>query len=339
MTVFKNACQGIRTEYTPIWLNRQAGRYMPEYHRLKGSTKSLDFFKTPELAAQATLDAQRILGVDAAIVFADLLPVLEPLGLRLDYVAGKGPVFDNPVRSPLAVDQLRQTAVAEELAYIQDTIRFIKSDLPHDVALIGFAGAPFTLAAYAIEGQGSRNFYETKKFMYSHPEKWDQLLKLITNVVADYIQLQLQAGVDAIQIFDSWIGCLSESDFQSYVATHTSRLMTSVRSDTPLIYFGTGNSHLTTAMYNTGPNFLALDWRTPLLQTWKELGCKAIQGNMDPIALCAEVATMEQHAKIVLDEAAGHPGHIFNLGHGILPQTPVDNVKRLVDFVHGYRCR
>lgn len=312
---------------------------MPEYHRLKGSTKSLDFFKTPELAAQATLDAQRILGVDAAIVFADLLPVLEPLGMKLDYVAGKGPVFDNPVRSPQAVDQLRTGALAEELKYIQDTIRFIRADLPQDIAVIGFAGAPFTLAAYAIEGQGSQNFYETKKLMYSQPQKWDQLLQKITDVVVDYIHLQLEAGVDAIQIFDSWVGCLSELDFRRHVAAHTTHLMAKIRSRVPIIYFGTGNAHLTAAIYDTGPDFLALDWRTPLSKTWKDLGCKAIQGNMDPVALCADLDTMKNHAKLVLDEVAGLPGHIFNLGHGILPQTPVDNVKRLVEFVHSYSSR
>lgn len=339
MSVFIDACNGVQTEYTPIWLNRQAGRYMPEYHNLKGSTRSLDFFKTPELAAQATLDAQRILGVDAAIMFADLLPILEPLGLRLDYVPGKGPVFENPIRSLRDIDGLRLDGAASQLRYVQETIRLIRKDLPENIALIGFAGAPFTLAAYAIEGQGSQNFAEAKKLMYSHPQKWHQLLDVIADLVIDYVQLQIDAGVDAIQLFDSWIGCLSEADYQLAVAAPTEKVMSGIRSNAPIIYFGTGNSHLTSAMYDTGPDFLALDWRTALMPTWNELGCKAIQGNLDPVALLADSDSLFRRARSLLDEVDGRPGHIFNLGHGILPQTPVDNVKRLVDFVHEYSQR
>lgn len=334
MSVFLDACRGEPTDFTPIWLNRQAGRYMPEYHALKGDTPSLEFFKSPELAARATLDAQRILGVDAAIMFADLLPVLEPMGLRLDYVAGTGPVFDNPIRDEKAIDALSVVPAVEGTGYIAETIGRILADLPKDVDLIGFAGAPFTLASYAIEGASSRNYVHVKRLMYDNEPAWQRLLDKLVDTVADYVKLQIAAGAQAVQIFDSWVGCLSCADYARYVAPATTRLMKSITGSVPIIYFATGNSHLVDQMYATGPDLMALDWCTPLSQTWERLGTKSVQGNLDPIALCAGPETVKAHAQLVLDEAAGRPGHIFNLGHGIIPQTPPDNVKLLVDYVH-----
>lgn len=332
--VFLRACRGEPTSHTPIWLNRQAGRYMPEYHQVKGDTPSLEFFKNPELAAQATLDAQRILGVDAAIMFADLLPIMEPMGLELDYKPGTGPVFANPVRSAADVDALRVALATEATPYIADTVRNIIDGLPRDIALIGFAGAPFTLASYAIEGRGSRNYIHVKKLMYEAPEIWEQLMTKLVNQVASYLELQIDSGVDAVQLFDTWVGCLSVPDFRRFVLPHLTRLLDTLRGRVPVIYFGTGNGHLLADTMAARPDVIALDWRVPLGATWQALGATAVQGNLDPIVLCADQATVAEQAGAVLAEAGGRPGHIFNLGHGIVPETPVDNVKFLVDFVH-----
>jgi uroporphyrinogen decarboxylase len=332
--IFLKACRGEPVDYTPIWLNRQAGRYMPEYHQVKGNTGSLAFFKDPERAAQATLDAQRILGVDAAIMFADLLPIMEPMGLELDYLPGQGPVFANPVRSEQDVAALKVAPAIEATPYIADTVKNILSGLPEQIALIGFAGAPFTLASYAVEGQGSRNYIIVKKMMYEQPELWHQLLAKLTDQVTSYLQLQIDSGVDAVQIFDTWVGSLSIRDFNSYVRPHLQRLLENIHGQVPVIYFGTGNNHLLDDVAGLAIDVLALDWRTPLAETWKRTGVTAVQGNLDPIVLCADRASVLREAQAVLDSAAGRPGHIFNLGHGIVPQTPVDNVKALVDFVH-----
>lgn len=338
-TTFLKACRGEPTEYTPIWLNRQAGRYMPEYRAVKGNTKSLDFFTNPDLAARVTLDAQRTLGVDAAIVFADLLPMLHPMGLELDYFEGVGPRFANPIREPRDSSSLRCLEVEADCGYIAQTIQYVLEDLPTDVSLIGFAGAPFTLAAYAIEGQGSHHFQNVRKFMYQYPNCWFELLEKITLSVIDYVNLQIRAGVDAIQIFDSWIGCLGTKEYQTYAFPFTQQLFNGINDTIPRIYFGTGNTHLLKTMYETGPDVLALDWRPRLVEVWDELQCRAIQGNMDPIALCADENVVIEHARRILVDVAAKPGHIFNLGHGIIPSTPVENVKRLIDYVQSFRFR
>lgn len=337
--IFLRACRGEATEYTPIWLNRQAGRYMREYHEVKGNTPSLAFFKNPELAARATLDAQRILGVDAAILFADLLPILEPMGLELDYKAGEGPVFANPLRRAADVDALRTAPALEATPYIAETVRHVRAGLPAPIALIGFAGAPFTLASYAIEGKGSRNYVHVKRLMYQAPEVWDRLMRKLVEQVTSYLELQITAGVDAVQLFDTWVGNLSVADFRRYVLPHLTALIDALRGKVPIIYFGTGNSHLLADTCAARPDVLALDWRAPLGATWDALGLRAVQGNLDPIVLCADRATVAAQAGQVLTEAAGRPGHIFNLGHGIIPETPVDNVKFLVDFVHEASAR
>ena len=339
MPIFLDACAGASTPNTPIWLNRQAGRYMPEYHILKGDTPSLEFFKNPELAAKATLDAQRILGVDAAIMFADLLPVLEPMGLNLEYKPGVGPVFENPLRDKQAIEALAVVPAEEGCGYVVETLGRILNDLPKEVALIGFAGAPFTLACYAVEGKSSRNYAHVKRLMYDHEVLWQSLMDKLVDTVADYVQLQIASGVQAIQLFDSWVGCLSLADYERYVAPATRRLMERIQGKLPIIYFGTGNAHLLDAMYATGPDLMALDWRVPLVATWDRLGSRAIQGNLDPIALCGEPSSMINQAQTLIDEVGGRPGHIFNLGHGIIPETPVDNVKRLVDFVREKTAR
>lgn len=336
---YLRACAAQPTSHTPIWLNRQAGRYMPEYHAVKGDLPSLDFFKDPERAAQATLDAQRILGVDAAIMFADLLPMLEPMGLELEYVAGSGPVFHNPIRKRADVAALRVTPAEEGTPYIAQTVQNILSGLPRDIALIGFAGAPFTLASYAVEGKGSRDYAWVKKMMYEAPDLWHELLDKLTRQVESYVKLQIESGAHAVQLFDSWVGCLSLRDFDTYVLPHVERLIASIKGQVPIIYFGTGNAHLLESTVRAKPDVLALDWRVPLADTWSRLGVAAVQGNLDPIVLCADRATVIAQAKALLDEVGGRPGHVFNLGHGIVPQTPVDNVKALVDFVHEYSSK
>ncbi len=307
---------------------------MPEYHALKGATPSLEFFTTPDLAARAALDAQRILGTDAAIMFGDLLPMLVPMGLDLRYAPDIGPVIDNPLRSAADVSRLATPPALEGTGYIADTIKQILDGLPPHTPLIGFAGAPFTLASYAVEGRSSRHYLHVKRLMYEHSTVWDALMAKLVDAIGDYVRLQIDSGVHAVQIFDSWVGCLSRADYDRYVKPHTTRLMASIGGRVPVIYFGTGNSHLVDTMLETGPDFLALDWRTPLGATWDRLDMPAVQGNMDPTALCADRVTVAAHAQRVLDEARGRPGHIFNLGHGILPQTPVDNVKFLIDYVH-----
>lgn len=336
---YMRACRGEPAPYTPIWLNRQAGRYMPEYHRLKGNIPGLEWFTTPDLMAQATLDAQRILGVDAAILFADLLPLLVPLGLRLDYLPGTGPVLDNAIRTAKDVAALRALESTEQLAYTSDAIKIIRAELPPDIPLIGFAGAPFTLASYAIEGQGSSNYLRVKGFMYKEPAAWESLMRLLVQTITRYVQLQIKAGVQAVQIFDSWVGCLSCDDFATYVLPYTKSLFAAIGGEVPIIYFGTNNGHLIDAMYSAGASFMALDWRTPMNATWERLGCSGMQGNLDPAVLLSDWSVVQHRSQALLDDIAGKPGHIFNLGHGILPETPVDNVRRLVDFVHRYSRR
>lgn len=336
-STFLKACRGEKTEHTPIWLNRQAGRYMQEYHDVKGSTKSLDFFKTPHLAAQVTCDAQRILGVDAAILFADLLPILEPMGLVLDYIPGVGPNIENPVRSNTDIDAIQIQDSAESMPYIAEAIQLIRRELPTDIPLIGFGGAPFTLASYAIEGKGSRNYVFVKQLMYGDTSAWNELMAKITTNAIDYLNYQINSGVQAVQIFDSWVGCLSPADYLEYVLPHSKRLIENISGQVPIIHFGTGNPALLPLMAQAGGDVMALDWRAPLVESWDKMGVKAVQGNMDPIILCADKASVERKAKDLLDEVNGRPGHIFNLGHGIIPETPVENVKALVNLVQGYR--
>lgn len=338
-SVFLKACRGEPTDYTPIWLNRQAGRYMKEYHAVKADTPSLDFFKTPHLAAQVTCDAQRILGVDAAILFADLLPILEPMGLVLDYLPGFGPNIENPVRTHAEIDALSVQKSSESMPYIAEAISLIRKGLPADIPLIGFGGAPFTLASYAIEGKGSRNYIEVKRMMAKDPQAFDALMEKMTSAAIDYLNYQIDSGVQAIQIFDSWVGCLSVQDYQDFVFSHSKRLLDGVSGRVPIIHFGTGNPALLPLMAQAGGDVLAIDWRAPLTDSWDLTGVKAIQGNMDPVALFGSIDSVKQTAIRLLDEVGDRPGHIFNLGHGILPETPVENVKALVEVVHEHSAK
>ncbi len=337
---FLKACRGESTDRTPIWLMRQAGRYMEEYQALKRQCASfLEFCKTPALTAQATLDAQRILNVDAAILFADLPVILESMGLDLDYPEGIGPLIGNPIRDRGAIEALREEDPAGSMPFVGETIKLVRAGLPADIPLIGFSGAPFTLASYAIEGRGSRNYIFAKQMMYSEPESWDLLMGKLVQAVTRYLQYQIDEGVQAVQLFDSWVGCLSPDDYKTRVLPYTQAVIHALSGQVPVIHFGTGAAGFMELMHMAGADVLGFDWRTPMGTYWDRLGCKAAQGNMDPIVLCADRETVLRTAQAVLDDVGGRAGHIFNLGHGIVPQTPVDNVKALVDYVHEHTAR
>lgn len=335
-SAFLRACRGEPVDYTPIWLNRQAGRYMKEYHDVKGETPSLDFFKTPALSAKVTCDAQRILGVDAAILFADLLPILEPMGLKLDYLPGLGPNIENPVRRARDIDSLKVLPARDTMDYIGEAITCIRRELPGDIPLIGFGGAPFTLASYAIEGKSSRHYIHVKRMMYGDAGAWHALMEKITAAAQDYLRYQIESGVQAVQIFDSWVGALSVDDYRDHVFPYSRALLSAVSGEVPVIHFGTGNPALLPLMAKAGGDVIALDWRAPLVPSWDLMGVRSVQGNLDPAILFAGRAGVEKAAGKLLAAVDGRPGHIFNLGHGILPETPVDNVKALVDFVHEH---
>lgn len=311
---------------------------MQEYRDVRATTTFLGLCKTPELAAKVTLDAQRILGVDAAILFADLLPILEPMGLQLDYPEGVGPQIGNPVRSGAEIDALQTPDPRESMPFVGEAIKLVREGLPADIPLIGFAGAPFTLAAYAIEGGSSRNYIEAKRIMLGDPGAWAVLMEKLSGQIIEYLRAQIEWGVNAVQIFDSWVGCLSPLDYRTFVLPHVKRVISEVRGKVPVIYFGTGTATLLEDMMTAAPDVIGIDWHTPLQRGW-EIGAKAVQGNMDPVALFAPRDVVLDKAQETLDAAAGRDGHIFNLGHGILPKTPVDNVRALVDYVHEQTAR
>jgi len=332
---FMKACRNESVPYTPIWLMRQAGRYMPEYREVRGKTTFLELCKTPALAAEVTVTAAERLGVDAAIIFADILLILEPMGLQLEFAQGEGPVIHNPVRGGLDVDRLLEVEDVSALEFVFDAIRLTRQELRPNIPLIGFSGAPFTLAAYMTEGGGSKNYIHTKKLMYEDPQAWHAMLSLISRGLVKYLNAQVDAGAQALQLFDSWIGCLSPEDYKEFVLPHTREVIQGIKSGVPVIHFGTGTASLLELISEAGGNVIGLDWRVPLDQGWERVGLnRSIMGNLDPVSLFASPGTIRAHAKRILDQAAGRPGHIFNLGHGILPETPVDNVIALVDIVH-----
>ena len=332
---FLKACRREPVDCTPVWFMRQAGRYMREYQAVRKKHSILEVCKTPELAAQVTLQPIDRFPVDAAIIFADILLPLEPMGIRLEFMEGEGPVIHNPVRDRAAVDQLRAVD-GDELDFVAAAIRQARRALAQRVPLIGFAGAPFTLASYAIEGGGSRHFIHTKQFMYQEPDAWHRLMDKLARVVTGYLRHQIHAGAQAVQLFDSWVGCLSPTDYAEYVLPHVQLIFTGLqREQVPLIHFGTGTSALLRLMREAGGDVIGVDWRVNLDEAWERMGFDvAIQGNLDPVALLAPLHEIERRVEDVLRRAAGRPGHIFNLGHGILPNTPVESVAATVDFVH-----
>jgi uroporphyrinogen decarboxylase len=337
-SLFVRACKGLPVERTPVWFMRQAGRYMAEYRAVRQKYSLVEICKKPEVAAEVTITAAEALNVDAAIIFADLLLPLEVMGLPFHFSPGEGPVIEVPIREVEHIRALR-TDRAADLGYVAESIKKVSDHFGEKLPVIGFCGAPFTLASYMIEGGGSRNYIEVKKMMYNEPEAFDELLGKLVSVLAEYTTQQAKSGADVIQIFDSWVGCLSVEDYRRYVLPRTTELVKKLQQTTkvPIIYFGTDSTTLLPSMRETGAEVLGLDWRVPLDEGWKILDHKvAVQGNLDPVLLFASWPELKARAEAILKQANGRPGHIFNLGHGILPNTPVQNVKDLAKFVHEY---
>jgi uroporphyrinogen decarboxylase len=333
---FVKACRTQAVDRTPVWFMRQAGRYMPEYRAVRKQYSLIEICKRPQVAAEVTITAAEALGVDAAIIFADLLLPLEVMGLPFHFSAGEGPVIEKPIRDQADISQLRIDRACD-LGYVSEAVRLVCQHFGESLPVIGFCGAPFTLASYMIEGGSSRNYVHTKKMMYTSPPAWDQLMGKLVAVVSEYAAEQVDAGADVIQIFDSWVGCLSIEDYRDYVLSHATSLVKNLqRTGVPVIYFGTDSATLLPSMKKTGAEVIGLDWRIPLDRGWDAVGSGAVQGNLDPVLLFAGQKEIKARATEILRRAGGRPGHIFNLGHGILPETPVENVKALARFVQEY---
>jgi uroporphyrinogen decarboxylase len=333
---FLRACRREPVDATPVWFMRQAGRYMAEYRALRKKHTLLEICKTPELACEVTLQPIRAMGFDAAILFADILLPLEPMGSPFEFAAGEGPVFSNPVRTAADVDQLRVIEPEDGLGYVLEALKLIRKELDGKTPLIGFAGAPFTLASYLVEGGKSSHYALTKRMMYSEPETWHALMTKLAEVVRRYLRAQVVAGAQAVQLFDSWIGALSPTDYAEYIQPHVRHILKDLETTgVPVIHFGTGTATLLELQKEAGGTVIGVDWRTPLDQARSRLGDGvALQGNLEPLVLYAPRELMARRVEEVLEKAGKQPGHIFNLGHGILPDTPTDAVKWVVDRVH-----
>jgi uroporphyrinogen decarboxylase len=319
---------------------RQAGRYQAKYRAIRDRLSFIEMCKTPEVATEVTLLPVSQFGVDAAIQFADILLILEPLAIGFEFTEKHGPRILKPVRSSRDIDAISdQIDARASLGFLLESIRMVRKELPQQVPLIGFAGAPFTLASYVIEGGGSHDYTATKSLMLTDPGAWAVLMTKLTKAVAEYLNAQVDAGAQVLQIFDSWVGCLSDRDYRAYVQPHMKRLFKALRPGVPVIHFGTGNPALYTSMMQTGGDVIGVDWRVDLRVQWDLLGEVAMMGNLDPVTLLAPVDVVRQRAKELIDSVGNRPGHIFNLGHGVFPQTDEANVKALVDFVHEYTSR
>lgn len=338
--VFLAACRREQTSYTPVWLMRQAGRYMEEYRKLRAQHDFLELCKRPDLAAEITVTPVERLGVDAAILFADILLILEPMGVGLEYSKGDGPVIHRPVRSGKDVDGLNDFDAAQELSFVYDAVKKIRKALDNKVPLIGFAGAPFTLASYLIEGGGSRNYVHTKKLFYNAPEAWHRLMERLAKVIAEYLNCQIAAGAQAVQLFDSWAGALTPGDYEKFAMPYTKAIIDAITPGVPVINFSTGTAGALKHIRAAGGDVIGLDWRVNLDEGWAAVGHEvAVQGNLDPVALFASPKEIKARVADILRRAGGRPGHIFNLGHGVLPETPVNNVITLVEAVHELSAR
>ncbi|CBE70106.1 Uroporphyrinogen III synthase, uroporhyrinogen decarboxylase [Candidatus Methylomirabilis oxygeniifera] len=337
---FLKACRLEPAPYTPIWIMRQAGRYLQEYREIRGKLSFLELCHRPDLAAEVTVTAAERLGVDAAIIFGDILLVVEPMGVGLEFTKGDGPVIHHPIRCGADLKRLQPVDVQGSLSFLFEAVRLARAALPANIPLIGFAGAPFTLASYLIEGRGSRQYQQIKTLMYRDPAAWHALMERLSDVVSDYLNGQIAAGVQVVQLFDSWVGCLSPDDYREFVLPHTKRAIARLVPGVPVIHFGTDTTSLLPLIREAGGNVIGLDWRVDLGEAWAGLGYEVgVQGNLDPVALFAEPDKIRRQADRILERAAKRPGHIFNLGHGILPQTPVDHLRVLIDYVHEATAR
>jgi uroporphyrinogen decarboxylase len=332
---FVRACLRRPVDRTPVWFLRQAGRYMQEYRDVRKHHTLVEICKQPELAAEVTITAAEKLGVDAAIIFADILLPLIPMEVGLRYEKEGGPIIERPVRSAVDLRRIPPIDAASSLSFVGDAIRMARRALGDRTPLIGFAGAPFTLASYLIEGGGSRQYQATKTMMYTEPATWHRLMETLARATADYLNMQIAAGADLVQLFDSWVGILGPDDYRRFVLPHSAAVIAALSPRVPVIHFGTMTGNLLELMREAGGDVIGLDWRVDLGEAWARLGCSVgVQGNLDPVALFAGIPEIRRRARAILDQAAGRPGHIFNLGHGILPETPVDHVRALVDAVH-----
>jgi uroporphyrinogen decarboxylase len=335
---FLKACRGEKVEYTPIWIMRQAGRYLPEYRAVRANIDFLALCKNPELAAQVTLQPVDILGVDAAILFSDILIPLEPMGMRLEFSEKEGPVLGQPVRSKSAVERLIIPDVEEDMSFVFDTIRILRKELENKVPLIGFSGAPFTLATYMIEGGSSKNFLHTKKLMFQYASIFGYLMEKLTDTVISYLSAQIRAGAQAVQLFDTWAGVLSPVDYKKFALPYVRKAISELKKEgVPIIYFVNNCAGLLKEIKKSGADVAGVDWRIDISEAISKLGKKmVVQGNLDPCALFLPKEVLEERVKDILWKGESAQGHIFNLGHGVLPQTPVENVIALVQAVHNF---
>jgi uroporphyrinogen decarboxylase len=333
-SLFMRACRREAVERTPVWLMRQAGRYLPEYRAVRSKVGFLELCKSPRLSADVMIATVQRLGVDAAIIFSDLLPILEPMGFDLEFTAGEGPVIHNPVRDPADLARVSELADVDRVGFVMDTVAATRAGLDDSIPVIGFAGAPFTLAGYCIEGGTSKAWTATKSFMMRHESAWHELLARIARGVSRYLVAQLDAGAQVVQLFDSWVGCLGPDDYRRYVLPHTAAAIAAAAKRAPVIHFGTGNPELLPLLAEAGGSVIGIDWRIDLDRGWELAGHdRAVQGNLDPVVLMTDRDTVRRRTQEVLARAGGRPGHIFNLGHGILPGTPVENVLELIATV------
>lgn len=334
-TRLAEACRLRPVDRTPVWLMRQAGRYLPEYRQMREKHRLLEICAQPELAAEVTLQPVRRFAPDAAILFADILLPLVPMGVELEFAAGEGPVLRNGVAAAADVERLRPVDIEDALGATLQALRIVRNELAVDIAVIGFAGGPFTLASYLIEGGSSRRFLRTKSFMYREPAAFTALMAKLSRVTADYLLAQIRAGADAVQLFDSWVGWLSPEDYRDFVLPHSAAVFDAVRATgVPAIHFGVDTGGLLELLRDAGGDVIGLDWRLSLSEGWRRVGYdRGVQGNLDPAALLAPIPEIERRTRAILADAAGRPGHIFNLGHGILPETPVDAVAAVIDTV------
>ena len=337
-SLMMRACRQEPVERTPIWLMRQAGRYLPEYRSVREKVGFLELCKNPRLSAEVMIATVNRLGVDAAIIFSDLLPILEPMGMDLEFAVGEGPVIHNPIREAADLARLRELDDIDQLRFVIDTVAATRAGLDASIPVIGFAGAPFTLASYCVEGGGSKSWLHTKSLMYRSESAWHDMRSRLARAVSRSLLAQIDAGAQIVQVFDSWVGCLSPADYRRYVLPHSRAAIAEAARRGPVIHFAQGNPALLPLLAEAGGSVIGIDWRIDLDEAWQRVGHdRAVQGNLDPAVLLADRETVRRRALEILDRAGGRPGHIFNLGHGILPQTPVENVLELIAAVKQHR--
>lgn len=338
-TTFLDACLGKPTTHTPVWYMRQAGRYLPQYRKLKGSRNILDVIQTPDLAVQIAMQPVDILGVDAAIVYADIMTPLLGIGVDLEIVDQVGPVIKHPLVTIEDVKNLRELEPSEDISYLLKAIIILRNELKSKVPLIGFSAAPFTLASYLIEGKPSRDFIKTKSFMYSNTNAWKLLMEKLTSLIIVYLKAQIAAGIQAIQIFDSWIGFLSDEDYREFVLPYSQQIFAELtKENLPLIHFGTNTAGMLSSFASVSCTVVGVDWRIPLDRAWQQIGLdKAIQGNLDPAILLSDFSCIKKHVDQIFTSLPKHEGYIFNLGHGVLQATPVEHILKLTEYIHSKR--